>query len=102
MGRRTGGKPFKKQGRDIYEGLPTDREYKRTAHKRAVNRTLRTWALRVLFVAAIALAWYLFGDQVRAMMRAQAHETGQEFQQVGDNIKEGRDRRAGKGWVEGD
>jgi hypothetical protein len=102
MSRRSRGKPFKKQGRDIYEGLPTDAQYKRTAHKRAVGRTIRVWAIRLLVVAAIALAWHLFGDDVRGMMRAQAHETTQEFQQVGNNIKEGRDRRAGKGWVEGE
>jgi len=102
MARRRGAGSSRPRGRDVYEGLPSDASYKRTAHKRAVRNSIRGWVVRLLAVAAIALAWYVWGDDVRSMMRAQAHETTEEFQEGGDRIKEGRDRRAGVGWVEGD
>lgn len=102
MARRRGAGSSRPRGRDVYEGLPSDASYKRTAHKRAVRNSIRGWVVRLLAVAAIALAWYVWGDDVRSMMRVQAHETAEEFQEGGDRIKEGRDRRAGVGWVEGD
>ncbi len=102
MARRRGAGSSRPRGRDVYEGLPSDASYKRTAHKRAVRNSIRGWVVRLLAVAAIALAWYVWGDDVRSMMRVQAHETTEEFQEGGDRIKEGRDRRAGVGWVEGD
>ncbi len=102
MARGRGGGPSRRRGRDIYEGLPSDAAYRRTAHKRAVRKTIRAWLVRVAVLAAIALAWYLWGDDVRSMFRVQAQATTEEFEQVGDNIKEGRDRRAGVGWVEGE
>lgn len=102
MAGRRGAGSSRPRGRDIYEGLPSDASYKRTAHKRALRKSIGAWLVRLLVVAAIALAWHLWGDDVRSMMRAQAHETTEEFEEGANHIKEGRDRRAGVGWVEGE
>ncbi|HUU55433.1 MAG TPA: hypothetical protein VMY87_10995 [Armatimonadota bacterium] len=102
MARRRGKGSSRPRGRDIYEGLPSDATYKQTAHKRALRNSIRAWVVRLLVVAAIAFAWHLWGDDVRSMMRVQAHETTEEFEEGADQIKEGRDRRAGVGWVEGE
>lgn len=102
MARKRGGGSLRPRGRDIYEGLPSDASYKRTAHKRAVRDSIKGWVIRLLVVAAIALAWYLWGDDVRSMVRTQAYERAEEFEEGSGRIKEGRDRRAGVGWVEGE
>jgi len=102
MAGRRGAGSSRPRGRDIYEGLPSDASYKRTAHKRATRKSISRWLVRLLVVAAIALAWHLWGDDVRSMMRTQAHETTAEFEEGSSRIKEGRDRRAGVGWVEGE
>ena len=102
MARRKGTGSSRSRGRDIYEGLPSDASYKRTAHKRAVRSSMRAWLVRLLVVGAIAFAWHLWGDDVRSMMRTQAHETTAEFEEGSSRLKEGRDRRAGVGWVEGE
>ncbi|MBN1457976.1 MAG: hypothetical protein JXA57_00475 [Armatimonadetes bacterium] len=97
MARRGG-----RQRRDIYEGLPTDAEYKRTAHKRAKSQSLKRWLVRFLFLAVIALLVWQFGDDVKRLLRVEAHQVADEMEGVGDHIKEGRDRRAGVDWVEGE
>lgn len=102
MARRRGSGSLRPKGRDIYEGLPSDASYKQTAHKRAVRGTIKGWVIRLLVVAAIALAWHLWGDDVRSIARTQANERKQAFEDGSGRIKEGRDRRAGVDWVEGE
>jgi hypothetical protein len=87
--------------RDYYDRLPSDTEYKRTAHERAAQQARKAWLIRLLVVAALAGAVYLWGDDVMRLVRGEVQETGASFQRVGGNIKEGRDRRSGADWVEG-
>lgn len=102
MARKKGSGSLRPRGRDIYEGLPSDASYKRTAHQRAVRGSIKGWVTRLLVLAAIALAWYIWGDDIRSMARSQANQTTTEFEEGSNRLKEGRDRRAGVGWVEGE
>jgi len=88
--------------RDYYEGLPTDGEYKRVAHQRATQGNRKKWLIRLLIVLAIAGAVRLWGDDVMRMLGSEARQTGEDVKQVGNTIKEGRDRRSGADWVEGE
>jgi hypothetical protein len=98
------GTPLRGRGkfRDYYEGIPTDVEYKRVAHQRAVQRSRKRWLIRLLIVALIAGAVYLWGDDVMRMASSEARQTGAEVKQVGGNIREGVERRSGADWVEGE
>jgi hypothetical protein len=91
-----------KQVRDYYDGIPSDSGYKRTAHQRAVRQSRKAWRIRLLVVALLAGAVYLFGDDVMRMVRRQSQQTGTELRRVGDNIKAGRDRRSGADLTEGE
>jgi len=97
------GTPTRGRGkvRDYYEGIPTDAEYKRVAHQRAVQQSRTAWLIRLLIVALIAVAVYLWGDDVMKLARSEAREAGTEAEEVGGNIREGVDRRSGADWVEG-
>ena len=86
-----------KPARDYYEGLPTDAEYKRTAHQRAAGRSRKKWLIRLVVIALLAGAVRLWGADVMRLVRLQTHETGDELKAVGGNITEGRDRRSGVG-----
>jgi hypothetical protein len=96
------GAPTRGRGkvRDYYEGIPTDSQYKRTAHQRSVQRNRKSWLIRLLVVALIAGAVYLWGDDVMRMARSEAQQAGAEAKRVGGNIREGVDRRGGADWVE--
>jgi hypothetical protein len=97
MARRGG-----RQRRDIYEGLPSDAEYKRTAHKRAGQRSIKGGLIRLLVLAVIGVVIWQFGDDVMRMVRVEAHQTSDKLEGVGSHITEGRDRRAGVDWIEGE
>ena len=105
MARSNGGGGLKpgrgKNTRDIYEGLPSDANYKRTAHRRAAQQARKAWQVRLLVVAALAVAIYYFGDDVKRMVSAQVSRTSSDVQGVGNSIKEGRDRRSGANFEEG-
>jgi len=88
--------------RDIYEGLPSDTQYKRTAHKRAVQGTIRRWIVRLLVLAAIGVAAWLWGDEVLRAFRAEKQQRQEEFRRGASHIEEGRDRRSGVDWIEGE
>jgi len=94
------GKGRGREAPDYYSRLPSDEAYKRTAHRRAIHGMIKRWLTRLAVVAAIALVWHLWGDNIKGLVRTQASQTGDEFKQVGGNIKEGRDRRSGADWVE--
>jgi len=98
------GTPTRGRGkvRDYYEGIPTDAEYKRVAHQRAVQQIRKAWLIRLLIVALIVGAVYLWGDDVMKMARSEAHQTGAELEEVGGNIRGGAARRSGADWVEGE
>jgi hypothetical protein len=98
------GTPTRGRGkvRDYYEGIPTDVEYKRVAHQRAVRQSRKAWLIRLLIVALIAGAVYLWGNDVMRMARSEARETGAELEEVGDHIRGGAARRSGADWVEGE
>jgi hypothetical protein len=91
------GKPVK----DYYEGLPSDADYMRTAHQRAVHQARNTWLIRLLVVALLAGAVRLWGADVMRLVQLRLHQTGNEVKAVGGNITEGRDRRSGAGLEEG-
>jgi hypothetical protein len=86
----------------MYEGLPSDAEYKRTAHKRAKQQSLRRWLGRLLILAVIGVLVWQFGDDVKRLARVEAHHVADEMQGMGDHITEGRNRRAGVDWIEGE
>ncbi len=108
MARRSGrgagarGKGRQPEAPDYYNRLPSDTAYKKTAHKRAVQGTIKRWLTRLAVVAALVLAWHLWGENIKGLVKSQASATGQEVKQVGGNITEGRDRRSGADWVEGE
>jgi hypothetical protein len=87
--------------RDYYDRLPSDAEYRQTAHRRAAQQARKAWLIRLLVVAALAVAVHFWGDDVIRLVRGEVQETGTSLGQVGDNIKDGRDRRSGADWVEG-
>lgn len=96
------GKGRQPEAPDYYNRLPSDNAYKQTAHKRAVQNAIKRWLMRLAFVGVLALAWYLWGENIKALVKSQASDTTQEFKKVGGNITEGRDRRSGADWVEGE
>jgi hypothetical protein len=103
MARRRGSrKPSRDRGRDYYEGLPTDAAYKKTAHQRAVHGSIRRWIIRIGVLAVLGLLVWLLHDDVARYARVQAYDTSEGFREGADHIREGRDRRAGVDWVEGD
>jgi hypothetical protein len=83
------------QKRDVYDGLPSDADYKRTAHRRATQQARRKWLIRLLVLAVLAAGVYFFGDTIKGAISKQARQTGSELEKVGGNITEGRDRRSG-------
>ncbi len=103
MGRRRGSRrPSRDRGRDYYEGLPTDAEYKRTAHQRAVHRSVRGWIIRIGVLLVLGLLIWQLSDNVARYFRVQAYRESEEFREGADHIREGRDRRAGVDWIEGE
>lgn len=103
MARRRGSKrPSRDRGRDYYEGLPTDAQYKRTAHQRAAHRSIKGWIIRLGVLAVLGLLVWSFSDDVARYFRAHAYQTSEGFQEGAGHITEGRDRRAGVDWVEGE
>lgn len=94
------GRGREKVTRDYYDRLPSDAEYRQTAHRRAAQQARKAWLIRLLVVAALAVAVHFWGDDLMRLVRGEVQETGASFRQVGDNIKEGRDRRSGAGLVE--
>lgn len=103
MARRRGSRGrSRERGRDYYEGLPTDAEYKRVAHQRARHRSTRGWVIRIGALAVLGLLIWLFKDDVARYFRVHAYQTGEGFHEGADHIREGRDRRAGVDWIEGE
>ena len=100
-GAGVGGKGRQREAPDYYNRLPSDTAYKKTAHKRAILGAVKRWLMRLAFVAALALVWHFWGENIKALVKTQASDTSQEFKEVGGNITEGRDRRSGADWVEG-
>ncbi len=103
MGRRRGSRrPSRDRGRDYYEGLPTDAEYKKTAHHRAAHRSIKSWIIRITVLVVLGLVIWLLSDDVARYFRVQAYRRSEEFREGADHIREGRDRRAGVDWTEGE
>jgi len=88
--------------RDIYEGLPSDAQYKKTAHKRAIQGTIRRWLFRLFVLAAIGLAAWLWGEDLLRAVRVETQQREEEFRRGASHIEEGRDRRSGVDWIEGE
>ena len=88
------------QVRDYYDGLPSDSQYKQTAHRMAAAQSRNKWLIRLIVLLAIAGAVRLWGADVMRLAKLQAHQTTNEVQGVAGGIKEGRDRRAGAGFDE--
>lgn len=103
MARRRGSRrQSRDRGRDYYEGLPSDTDYKRVAHQRARHRSTRGWIIRIGLLAVFGLLIWFFSDDVARYIRVHVYQTKEEHREGADHIRAGRDRRAGVDWVEGE
>ncbi len=103
MARRRGSKRQQRErGRDYYEGLPTDAEYKRTAHRRVMHQSIKSWIVRIGVLAVLGLLVWVLHDDVARYLRVHVFQKGEEYRGTRQHIEEGRDRRAGVDWVEGE
>jgi Sec-independent protein translocase protein TatA len=58
---------------------------------------MRRWVIRIVVVAAVVFVTWMWGPAVVRRLRRQAQQTAGEFQKAGKQMKEGTERRAGKG-----
>ena len=101
MARRPGrgaGKPKGKRGVGGTEYLvasSSDRSYAGKAHQRAVHESRRRLVIRLAILAVLVFIGWMWGPDVWRMIRVRGQITAEEFEGVGDSIKDGRDRRSG-------
>lgn len=102
MGKRRAGKGGSAGGRsgdlpDYYAKSDSDVSYARKAQQRARQRGLKTWLTRLVVVLILAAAWHFWGPQVVRQITGGGEKVASDFQGVGHNLQEGRDRRSGVG-----
>ena len=93
------GRSSKDQAKREYEyiGGESDLRYVKQAHARLRQQGVRRWVIRLVLVAVVGFAVWMWGPGVVRRVRKQAQQTAGEFQKAGKQMKEGTDRRAGKG-----
>ena len=101
MARRPGrgaGKPKGKRGVGGTEYLvasSSDRSYAGKAHQRSVQQGRRRLVIRLAILAVLIFIGAMWGPDAWRMIRVRGQITAEEFEGVGDSIKDGRDRRSG-------
>jgi fatty acid desaturase len=82
-----------------YEG-ETDRTFAQRARERTARKARRRLLIQLAILAVLAFAAWMWGPSVIAAMQTQARQTAEEFQEVGEHIRDGRDRRSGANFDE--
>lgn len=80
-----------------YATSSSDRSYAREARDRVNRRARRQWLIRLLVLAVLAVAARLWGPSLVDALTARASETAEDWQEVGEHIKDGTAHRAGAG-----
>jgi hypothetical protein len=88
-----------KRGKPEYEyvGGESDLRYARQAQARLRQQAVRRWVVRLAVLAVIAFAAWMWGPSLVKRARRQAEQTVGGLQKTGSQIREGTERRAGKG-----
>lgn len=90
-------KPKAKRGGDGTEYLvssSSDRSYAGKAHQRAVQQGRRRLVIRLAILAVLIFIGAMWGPDVWRMIRVRGQITAEEFEDVGDNIRDGTERRS--------
>ncbi len=87
-------------GTEYFVSSSSDRSYAGKAHQRAVQQGRRRLVIRLAILAVLIFIGWMWGPDVWRMIRVRGQVTAQEFEEVGDSIKDGRDRRGGVGLEE--
>ena len=81
-------------GTDYLVSSSSDRSYAGQAHQRAVQRGRRRLVIRLAILAVLIFIGAMWGPDVWRMIRTRGQITAEEFEDVGDNIRDGADRRS--------
>jgi hypothetical protein len=86
---------------DYYGATESDAKYRQRLRERLRHNAIRRWIIRLSVLAVLAIAGSLWGPSLVTALRVKAKLTENEFQAVGDNVRQGAARRGGAEWVEG-
>lgn len=87
-GKRGGG------GTDYFVSSSSDRSYAGKAHQRAVHQARRRLVIRLAILAVLVFIGWMWGPDVWRMIRVRGQITAEEFEDVGDSIRDGTERRS--------
>jgi len=86
------------RGRDpesYYVTSESDRRYAAEARRRLRQMQRRIWVTRLLVLTVLGVMAWMLGPDLWSLVRAKAGATAEEFQQTGEHIRGGAQRRAG-------
>ena len=96
-GDRPAGRGKKDEAPDYYARSESDVGFIEKSHQRVKAKVRRQWITRLIVLALLALAAYIWGPGLIGQARSQGGQTAEELQGVGRHIREGVDRRSGAG-----
>ncbi len=100
--RRGRGRVGETDGRpEYYDTSESDRRYAAEARRRVRQTQRRIWATRFVVLVILGVLAYMVGPDLWRLVRIKAGATAEEFEQVGDGIRGGAERRAGSEFYEG-
>lgn len=97
-GGRAKGRP-REPATHYYDG-ETDQSFVRRARERTARKTRRRLVIQLVILLVLAFAAWMWGPSLVAALQAQGRQTAEEFQEVGEHIRDGRDRRSGANFDE--
>ena len=80
---------------EYYTTSASDRRYAEEARRRVRQTQRRIWATRFVVLVILGVLAYMLGPDLWRLVRIKAGATADQFEQVGDNIRGGAERRAG-------
>jgi hypothetical protein len=94
------GRTKQKDTPDYYAKSDSDIVYGETAHRRARQRAVRQWLVRLAVVLVLVIAWHFWGPTVVGAIRGKGQRAAGEVRGVGQQIQKGRDERSGANFDE--